>query len=87
MKNLFEELWYGNISPNSSMQTTSEVRKLRKDLSICYDNLLNELNEKQKKLFEEYDECNVELCAISERDIFKYAFKLGANFAIEMLKE
>lgn len=34
MKNLFEDLWYGNISPSDSMKTTSEVRDLRKELSI-----------------------------------------------------
>ena len=34
---------------------------------------------------EKFDDCYNELTDINERDIFVYAFKLGARIALEML--
>lgn len=47
---------------------------------------LNEtLTDKPKKLFEKFNDCYDELTDINEREIFVYAFRLGARIAIEVL--
>lgn len=87
MKNLFEELWYGNIAPIENIKATPEIENKRKEIAQIYDKLIEKINDVQKTIFTEYDELNIELESLYEVRIFEYAFKLGANFAIEMLKE
>lgn len=87
MKNLFEDLWYGNIAPIDNIRVTPEIENKRRELSQRYDKLTEKLNKEQKQLLNEYDECNIELSNLYESRIFEHAFKLGANFAIEILKE
>ena len=43
------------------------------------------LNIKQKELLEKFDDCYGEFTDISEREVFVYAFRLGARVAIEVL--
>ena len=52
-----------------------------------HDNLLPTLNEKQKEALEKFDDCYNELIDINERELFTYAFKLGAKIALEILYE
>lgn len=44
-----------------------------------HDNLLATLNEHQKEILEKFDDCYNELTDINERELFSYAFKLGAR--------
>jgi hypothetical protein len=46
---------------------------------------LKELTDKQKEILEKFDDCCNELTDINEREIFVYAFRLGARIAIEVL--
>ena len=47
---------------------------------------LNEtLTDKQKELFEKFNDCYDELTDINEREIFSYAFRLGMKIAIDVL--
>jgi hypothetical protein len=39
----------------------------------------------KKELLEKFDDCYSELTDINEREIFVYAFRLGARIAIEVL--
>ena len=39
----------------------------------------------QKEVLEKFDDCYAELTDINEREIFVYAFRLGARIAIEIL--
>ena len=87
MKNLFEELWYGNIAPIDAIKTTPEIDEKREEISNLYDKLKDILTKEQRKILDEYEESNIELCNLYECNIFEYAFKLGANFAFEVLKE
>ena len=87
MKNLFENLWYGNIAPIDAIKTTPEIDEKRKEISNLYDKLKNSLTKEQMKTLDEYEESNIELCNLYESKIFEYAFKLGANFVFEILKE
>lgn len=50
-----------------------------------HDNLLATLADKQKEILEKFDDCYAELTDINEREIFVYAFRLGARIAIEVL--
>ena len=50
-----------------------------------HDKLLSTLNDQQKEILEKFDDCYNELTDINEREIFVYAFKLGARIALEML--
>ena len=50
-----------------------------------HDNLQATLTDKQKEILEKFDDCYAELTDINEREIFVYAFRLGARIAIEVL--
>ena len=50
-----------------------------------HDNLQATLTDKQKEVLEKFDDCYAELTDINEREIFVYAFQLGARIAIEVL--
>lgn len=39
----------------------------------------------QKEILEKFDDCYAELADINEREIFAYAFRLGARIAIEVM--
>ena len=87
MRTTLEELWYGNISPNTFChKQTKETKELMEYIATHYENLQSSLNEKQKEIFEKFNDCFYELADINEREIFVYAFKLGAKIAIESME-
>ena len=86
MKSILEELFYGNLCPNSDCRSKDEqTKELMGYIADHHDNLLTMLSEKQKEVFEKFDDCWDELTDINEREIFVYAFKLGMRIAIEVL--
>ena len=86
MQNIIEELWYGNIGSGSECrETTKEAKEIMKYAGIHHDNLKSTLTDEQKKLLEKFDESDAELTSTNERDIFVYAFRLGARIAIEIM--
>ena len=86
MKSILEELWFGNVVPNTECR---EVTKQRKELvgylANHYDNLYETLTDKQKEVLEKFSDCYADLSDINEREIFVYAFRLGARIAIEVM--
>ena len=52
-----------------------------------HDNLLSTLNNQQKELLEKFDDCYNELTDINEREIFTYAFKLGAKLILAIMSD
>ena len=52
-----------------------------------HDNLLSTLNDQQKEILEKFDDCYSELTDINEREIFTYAFKLGARLMLAVVRE
>ncbi len=52
-----------------------------------HDNLLATLNEHQKEILEKFDDCYNELTDINERELFSYAFKLGARIMLAIISE
>ena len=83
MKSILEELWYGNI--RSCPNTSKETKELMGYIADHHDNLRATLTEKQKEILERFDDCYAELTDINEREIFVYAFRLGARIAIEVM--
>ena len=86
MRSILEELFYGNVSPNTDCRShDKETKQLMGYIADHHDNLLSTLNDQQKEILEKFDDCYSELTDINEREIFSYAFKLGMRIAIEVL--
>ena len=86
MKSILEELFYGNICPNTDCRGNDEqTKELMVYIANHHNELKSELTDKQKEILEKFDDCWNELTDINEREIFVYAFKLGARIAIEVL--
>ena len=87
MKSILEELWYGNICPNDGYyKATKEVKDLTGCTASHHDNLYKTLTDTQKEILERFDDCTAKLNDIHEREIFVYAFQLGAKIAIEIMR-
>ena len=86
MRSILEELFYGNICPNTDCRSQDkETKQLMGDIADHHENLLSTLNDEQKELLEKFDDCYNELTDINDREIFSYAFKLGARMMLEVL--
>ena len=86
MKSILEELFYGNVCPNTDCRSKEkEVKDLMGYIADHHDALFGELTDKQKETLEKFDDCYADLTDINEREIFVYAFKLGMRIAIEVM--
>ena len=86
MKSILEELFYGNVCPNTDCRSnTKETKELMGYVADHHDTLFAGLTDKQKETLEKFDDCYTELTDINEREIFVYAFKLGMRIAVEVL--
>ena len=58
MKSILEELFYGNISPNTDCRShDKETKQLMEYIADHHDNLLSTLNDQQKEILEKFDDC------------------------------
>ena len=88
MRSILEELFYGNICPNTDCRShDKETKQLMGYIADHHDNLLSTLNDQQKEILEKFDDCYNELTDINEREIFAYAFKLGARIMLAVVSE
>ena len=88
MRSILEELFYGNICPNTDCRSQDkETKQLMGYIADHHDNLLSTLNEQQKEILEKFDDCYNELIDINEREIFSYAFRLGARLMLSVIGE
>ena len=88
MRSILEELFYGNICPNTDCRShDKETKQLMGYIADHHDNLLSTLNDQQKEILEKFDDCYNELTDINEREIFAYAFKLGARIMLAVMNE
>ena len=86
MRSILEELFYGNVCPNTDCRSnTKETKELMGYVADHHDALMAELNDKQRETFEKFDDGWDELTNINELEIFVYAFRLGGRIAIEVL--
>ena len=88
MRTILEELFYGNICPNTDCRRhAKDTKQLMGYIADHHDNLLSTLNDQQKEILEKFDDCYSELTDINEREIFAYAFKLGARLMLAVVRE
>ena len=88
MRYILEELFYGNICPNTDCRShDKETKQLMGYIADHHDSLLSTLNDQQKEILEKFDDCYSELTDINEREIFAYAFKLGARIMLAVVSE
>ena len=86
MRSTLEELWHGNISPETDSRTnTPEMKRLMEYMARHHDTLMTTMTDEQKDIFERFDDCWSEYASMAEKSIFVYAFRLGANIAIDIL--
>ena len=86
MRSTLEELWHGNISPETDSRTnTPEMKRLMEYMARHHDNLMTIMTDEQKDIFERFDDCWSEYASLAEKSFFVYAFRLGANIAIDIL--
>ena len=84
MRSILEELFYGNINPNCR-SNDNRTKELVSYIAKHSESLNKTLSDKQKEIFEKFNDCYDELTDINEREIFVYAFRLGMRIAIESL--
>ena len=86
MRSILEELFYGNVCPNTDCRSQSkETKELMGYIADHHDKLTKELTDEQNETFEKFTDCYSELTDINEREIFVYAFRLGMKIAIDVL--
>ena len=57
-----------------------------KAVAEWHDTLYSTLEDEQKTLFEKFNDVSSELSDANERQIFIYAFRLGAKLALEIME-
>lgn len=88
MSTLLEDFWYGNIEPQEQSSTNSpEVNKLFSLMDRNREKLCETMTDAQKALLEKYDDAIGELHDATTRDVFMYAFRLGGQMMLEMIKK
>lgn len=81
-----EELWHGNIVPQTDSRNNSpKMKELMEYMARHHDDLLKSMTDEQKETFEKFDDCWSEYMSLAEKAIFTYAFKLGARLTYEAL--
>ena len=88
MMSIINELWRGNVCPQTDNRSNSpEMKELMEYMARHHDDLLKTMTDEQKEIFEKFDDCWSEYTSYAEEAIFTYAFKLGMQIAIATLTE
>ena len=84
---ILEELWYSAINDNRFLKKNVKLTELLDLLSKNDDNLIENLSEMEKEIFEKYKDCSAEIGQITEYENFVNGFKKGALMMIEVMKD
>ncbi len=88
MRRMLEKLWYGNIDPIArSFKRDSEFGEAAKMLCKNEEKLIDLLADKEKEIFEKYQDASKDMTRISECETFISGFRLGARIMLEALTE
>ena len=86
MRNIIEELYYGNICPmDRKIVKGGEYSHLLHLLSRNEDNLTETLTQAQQETFGKYKDCASEINEANEVTSFTVGFKLGIRLAVEAM--
>ena len=88
LKNILEELYFGNISPNISCfeHNPNYVHAMEKS-AATEENLLKLLDEPTKSMFITFCNAQNEMSSITDVEKFNIGFKLGALLMIEIFTD
>ena len=88
MKSIINELWHGNVIPQEdSRNNTKEMKELLSYMSRHHEDLEKTLSDEQKEIFEKFHDCWSEYASLSDEALFEYAFRLGAQLALELARD
>ena len=86
MRNIIEELYYGNICPmDRKIIKGGEYSHMLHLLSRNEDNLTETLTQAQQETFGKYKDCVSEINEANEVTSFTVGFKLGIRLAVEAM--
>ena len=81
-------MYLGDIRPNERFfKRNSQYAKALDEVVKVGDALTASLNEKEKKLFEDYMDAQREVTVLTDCETFCYAFKLGAKIMLDVLTD
>ena len=87
MKNILEELWYGNIIPmEHSIGGNAHIKKLINLMGKNRENLSGTLNDSQKELLAKYDDAVNAMYGEIEKNAFMYGFRLGSRIVSDTFR-
>ena len=85
-KKIIEDLWFSNIyRAEDALKMTPKTKDIGRLIDCNGEDIMSTLTKQQKNTFEKYTKCQDELSMASERDIFVYAFRIGARIVAEVL--
>lgn len=88
MRKILEELWNGNITPQTKQFNRGTRYEDSLKMMCKNEEKLNSMLEgKEKETFEKFCECRDEVDQYTEEDIFITGFRLGARIIIESFYE
>lgn len=86
MRNIIEELYYGNITPcDRDIVKGGEYSHILQLLTRNEDELMQTLTQAQQETFEKFKDCASELGDANELTAFTIGFKLGMRLALETM--
>lgn len=86
MRNIIEELYYGNVTPcDRDIVKGGTYSHLLNLVSRNEDDLMQTLTQAQKETFEKFKDCASELNDVNEVTSFTLGFKLGMRLALEAM--
>ena len=72
MRSILQELWRGNICPQTDSRNNSpEMKQLMEYMAWHHDDLLKTMTDEQKEIFEKFDDCWSEYMSLAEAPIFE----------------
>lgn len=84
MKNIIEELFYGNIDPQARVFKKGSYIQNQMTILANSESLLNEkLTGEEKKVFTSFVDASSVILGKSELDSFMVGFRLGARFVYD----
>ena len=88
MMSIIQELWHGNICPQTDSRNNSfEMKELMEYMARHHEDLEKTFTAEQKEIFEKFHDCWDEYVSLADAAIFEYAFKLGSRLIYEALCE
>ena len=85
---VLEEFWYGNLDPAEyDASPSEEYKEFIRLISRNEEKLVATMTDEQKEIFQKFHDCWSEYASLSDEALFEYAFRLGAQLALELARD